>query len=167
MVDLEVFRIETLLSLGVLFVLLSVTAIIAVIISKIICFCINKKEKKFNSKHPDYVEFIDKYNSLRSETNKIIGNIYKLKIKVDDCLEKMKYYPEYSKNYQYYKSKLDVARMKIDKCKEEYDKKECEIFQLIKENKDVIESMKEDRTELYNDWVEKYKRYKTLIKRGD
>lgn len=80
---------------------------------------------------------------------------------VDYCLEKMKYYPKYSENYQYYEARADVARMKIDRCKEEYDKKECEIFQLVKENKGVIESIKEDRTELYNDWSE---RYKTLIR---
>lgn len=145
-----------------LFVLLSVTAIIGIIISKIIDFNFNIKEKKFSSRHPKYIEFANKYNKLQREQMDIWNSTMPDCIKeVDYCLEKMKYYPKYSENYQYYEARADVARMKIDRCKEEYDKKECEIFQLVKENKGVIESIKEDRTELYNDWSE---RYKTLIR---
>lgn len=141
----------------VLFVLLSVTAIIAVIASKIICFYTDKKEQKFNSRHPDYVEFIDKYNKLRSESSKSITNGYSLKKEVDDCLEKMKYYPEYSENYQYFESKWDVARMKIDEMKTKYDKKEQEIHQFVKDNQEIINSIKDDRPELYDSWVTEYK----------
>lgn len=69
----------------------------------------------------------------------------------------MKYYPEYSENYQYFESKLDVARMKIDEMKTKYDKKEQEIHQFVKDNQEIINSIKDDRPELYDSWVTEYK----------
>lgn len=141
-----------------LFVLLSVTAIIGIIISKIIDFNFNIKEKKFSSRHPKYIEFANKYNKLQREQMDIWNSTMPDCIKeVDYCLEKMKYYPKYSENYQYYEARADVARMKIDRCKEEYDKKECEIFQLVKENKGVIDGIKDERPKLYDSWVTEYK----------
>lgn len=79
------------------------------------------------------------------------------KREVDYYLDEMKYYPKHSESYQYYEAKLDVTRMKIEKCKEEYDKKEIEIIDCVKNNKKVIDSIKEDEPELYSDWCKRYK----------
>lgn len=149
---------ELLLTIFILVVLVTIVAIPVVIINKLIDFRFKRKEKLFNEIHPDYIDFVEKHNKLQQESLDIWNfTMPDCKREVDYCLEEMKYYPKYSETYQYYEAKLDVARMKIDKCKEEYDKKQCEILQLVEENKDIMESIKEDNRKLYNHWVHKYR----------
>lgn len=69
----------------------------------------------------------------------------------------MKYYPEYSENYQYFEAVVDVTRMKIDEMKTKYDEKEQEIHQFVKDNQGIINSIKDDSPALYNSWITEYK----------
>ena len=68
----------------------------------------------------------------------------------------MKYYSESSEWYEYYKAKLDVARMKISECKEKYEAKEVEIYEFVRANKSIIESIKYERFNEYQNFIDMF-----------
>ena len=136
---------ELLIFFAIIISLTLLVTIPAIIICKIQEFYYNRKEKKFAEKHPEYIEFRNKFNELQKESLDIWNSI-----------EEMKYYPEYSESYKYYKNKLNVAQRKIDKCKEEYDRKENEIYQFVQANKALIETIRDDNFDSYVSWVENF-----------
>lgn len=144
----------TLLVITILFVIFAVPAFI---ICKIMFFWIDKNKREFEKKHPDYIEFLNKYHKLQQEPMNIWNSTMPDEHReVDKCIEEMKYYPKSSEWYEYYESKLDVARMKILECKEKYDAKEIEIYEFVKANKAIIESIKKERQEEYRNFVEMF-----------
>lgn len=148
---------EALLILAVLVCVFMVIAIPTIIFCKAMDFYYNKKEKKFNEKHPEYIEFRKKYQKLQYELSDIWNaTMPDCRREVEYCIGEMKYYPDFSESYKYYKNKLNVAQRKIEKCKEEYDKKENEIYKLVQANKATIETIKDDDFDSYVSWVERF-----------
>lgn len=129
-----------------------------IVMSKIMDLYHGRKRKKFENQFPQYMKFLDEHDKLQQESLDIWNSTMpQRKREVERCIEEMKYYPEYSEKYQYFKSKLDVARRLIEKCQEEYDKKEIEIHLHVKNNRDVIESIKDVKPNCYQTWVNNYK----------
>jgi hypothetical protein len=147
---------DALLALAVTCVFILIMAITCIVISKILNFYFNKKEKIFNNKHADYINFYEKYEKLKNELYTLKTNISKYKGMVDHYLKEMKYFPECSEWYQYYEAKLNVTRCTIDRNQEACNTKEQEILDFVKTNRNIIESIKEDKRELYNDWIDRY-----------
>ena len=124
---------ELVLTLLILVIVFVPFAIIAFIICKIMFFWIDKNNREFEEKHPDYIKFKNKYNELLQESINIWNSTIPDKRKeVDKCIEEMKYYPESSEWYEYYKAKLDVAKMRISECKEKYEAKKLRFMNLLK-----------------------------------
>ena len=148
---------ELLIFFAIIISLTLLVTIPAIIICKIQEFYYNRKEKKFAEKHPEYIEFRNKFNELQKESLDIWNSIMPdCRREIAYCIEEMKYYPEYSESYKYYKNKLNVAQRKIDKCKEEYDRKENEIYQFVQANKALIETIRDDNFDSYVSWVENF-----------
>ena len=68
----------------------------------------------------------------------------------------MKYYPESSEWYKYYKAKLDVAKMRISECKGKYEAKKVEIYEFVKANKAIVESIKDERLDEYQNFIDMF-----------
>ena len=117
-----------------------------------------KKEKKFNKTHQEYIKFLEQFNKMREELWTIDRIMPKYRKTVDECLKEMKYYPEFSEWYKYYKNKLDVSQRLLESYKKDYEKKSCEIYNFVRANKSAIETIKdEDDGTSYKDWVRIYK----------
>jgi archaellum component FlaC len=147
---------DELVTMAAACVFILITIIFCIIINKISDFFFNEKEKTFSNKHAEYIVFCEKYNDLHNELCALRSQISKYKKTVDHCLEEMKYYPQYSEYYQYYESKLNVTRDMIHRGREANEIKEQEIYDFVKNNKSVIESIKDDRKELYKNWHDRY-----------
>ena len=146
--------VSTLLILAIIFIPF---AIIAFIICKIMFFCIDKNNREFEEKHIDYIKFKNRYDELQQESMNIWNSTMPDKRKeVDKCIEEMKYYSESSEWYEYYKAKLDVARMRISECKEKYEAKEVEIYEFVRANKSIIESIKYERFNEYQNFIDMF-----------
>ena len=145
---------ELVLTLLILVIVFVLFAIIAFIMCKIMFFWIDKNNREFEEKHPDYIKFKNKYNELLQESMNIWNSTMPDKRKeVDKCIEEMKYYPESSEWYEYYKAKLDVAKMRISECKGKYEEKKVEIYEFVKANKAIIESIKDERLDEYQNFI--------------
>ena len=130
----------------------------AVMICAAIGFYLDIKEKKFNEKHPEYIEFCKEYGRLQDESIEIWNSTMPdCRAEIEYCLGEIKYHSEYSQKYQYLNNKLNVARRQLEKCQDEYDKKENEIYQFVQANKSVIETIKDDDFNSYVSWVERFK----------
>ena len=115
---------ELVLTLLILVIVFVPFVIIAFIICKIMFFWIDKNNREFEEKHPDYIKFKNKYNELLQESINIWNSTIPDKRKeVDKCIEEMKYYPESSEWYEYYKAKLDVAKMRFQNARGNMKKK--------------------------------------------
>lgn len=146
---------ELLLTLLIFAVLLIIFAIPAFVICKIMFFWIDRNNRKFEEKHPDYIEFLNKYHELQYELMDIWDSTMPDKHReVDKCIEEMKYYPKSSEWYGYYESKLDIARMRISECKEKYEAKNVEIYDFVKLNRPIIESIKDERPKDYQTFTD-------------
>ena len=149
---------EGLLALGIFIVVCLAILVPIIMIGKITDLYYKNKRKRFESKFPQYIKFLEEYDKLQQESLDIWhSTMPHRKREVDRCVEEMKYYPEHSEKYQYYENKLNVARRLIEECQEKYDKKENEIIQHVKNNREVIESIKDARPKCYQDWVDNYK----------
>jgi uncharacterized coiled-coil DUF342 family protein len=144
---------DVLFALAAICIYILIVTIIYIIINKISDF-------SFNNKHLDYIEFKKKYDELRrtifDDVDDIDSAIKFYKKRVDYYLEEIKYYPENSEYHQYLEKELDTTRERINKYKEESGEKRSEISKFVKDNRDVIESIKEDKRELYDYWVNSY-----------
>lgn len=148
---------EWVLTLLIMAVIIVIFAIPAFIMCKILFYWIDKNNREFEEKYPDYIEFKNKYHDLQQESMNIWNSTMPDERKeVDKCIEEMKYYTESSEWYKYYKLKLDVARMRISECKEKYEAKEVEIFEFVKANKAIIDSIKDERTNEYQNFVDTF-----------
>ena len=148
---------EWVLTLLIMAVIIVIFAIPAFIMCKILFYWIDKNNREFEEKYPDYMEFKNKYHDLQQESMNIWNSTMPDERKeVDKCIEEMKYYTESSEWYKYYKLKLDVARMRISECKEKYEAKEVEIFEFVKANKAIIDSIKDERTNEYQNFVDTF-----------
>lgn len=145
------------MTLLIMAVIIVIFAIPAFIMCKILFYWIDKNNREFEEKYPDYIEFKNKYHDLQQESMNIWNPTMPDERKeVDKCIEEMKYYTESSEWYKYYKLKLDVARMRISECKEKYEEKEVEIFEFVKANKAIIDSIKDERTKEYQNFVDTF-----------
>ena len=149
---------EELLTLGIVIAVILVILVPMIVIDKIMNFYYVIKRKRFENQFPQYMKFLDEHDKLQQESLDIWNSTMpQRKREVERCIEEMKYYPEYSEKYQYYKSKLDVARRLIEECQEKYDKKEIEIYLHVENNRDVIKSIKDVIPDCYQNWVNSYK----------
>ena len=149
--------IEMLLGLGLIAIIFLGIIILIKIIDKITDYYYKKKREKFEKQFPEYIRFLYEYDILQQASRDIWNSVMpQCKQEVEHCLEEMKYYPEHSEKYQYYKNRLIIARCSIDKCQEDYDKKQNQILTHLKNNKKVIESIKEVRPQEYERWINNY-----------
>jgi hypothetical protein len=148
---------ELLIVLAIVVIVFLVIAIPVIVVSKIMDIYYNRKKKKFNEKHPKYIEFKKKFDEMQNESSKIWNSTMPdYRRAINHLVKEMNYYPEHSYTYQKCKNRLDIAREKINTCQEEYDKKEKEIRLFVQENKDVIEEIKDDDFVSYTSWIERY-----------
>jgi hypothetical protein len=144
------------LAILVAYILAAIVATIIFVLDKVDDFNLNKKEEKFVQKHSDYIKFKEKYDELRKETYNYKSIIATYKNQIDYYLKEMIYYPKYSEYYQYLEAKIDVKREEINTYKEKCDLKEVIILEFVEDNRKVIESIKEDRKEIYDYYIKKY-----------
>jgi hypothetical protein len=137
--------------------LIAITIIIPLVIIKIYNFYANKKEDKFAREHPDYINFCKQYEKLADESRDIWNPIIPdCRREIEYCLKEMNYYPIFSEQYHCLHERLNATREKNSKYEEEYNMKKREITKFVKDNKDAIESIREDEKELYNDWITRF-----------
>ena len=148
---------EDLISLSIIAIACFLTVVLGMLIHKITDICDKRKEKKFNEKHPKYIEFKKTFNKLQNELSEIWkSTMPDYRRAIDYLIEEMKYYPEHSDKYKECENRLNIAREKINTCQEEYDKKEKEIRLFVQANKDAIEELKDDDFNSYVGWVQRY-----------
>lgn len=139
-------------------IIFAICAIVIIVMDKCTNIYYRNKEKRFNETHQEYIQFLEQFNTMRDELWEIDRIMPKYRKTVDECLTEMKYYPEFSEWYKYYKNKLDVSQRLLESYKEDYEKKNCEIYDFVRANKTAIETIKdEDGGTSYKDWVRMYK----------